>query len=156
MDRAQQLFIQIREKRGDQFRRRVAVNGVHVDRDSRRLGVGAMQQLDAGNRFVAEFGDGHFAVIARENFIERAAFLLSHHDRRQKTIPLDRVLERRHLAFGEILRVALQRHELIETQDDQARFCLRLSRSAQKSSVPSPGQERHSTIPLAPPAPERA
>ena len=113
MDRAQQLFIQIREKRGDQFRRRVAVNGVHVDRDSRRLGVGAMQQLDAGNRFVAEFGDGHFAVIARENFIERAAFLLAHHDGRKKAVALNGFFKSRHLTGREILRVAFERHELV-------------------------------------------
>ena len=89
MDRGQQLFVQIGEKWRDEFRRRIAVDRVHVDRDPRGLSVGAVQHLDARDTFVPQFRHGHFSMIAGKNFVEWPAFLLSHHDGGQESIALN-------------------------------------------------------------------
>jgi len=98
------------------------VDRVHVDRDPRGLSVGAVQQLDARDAFVPQFRHAHLAVIAGQNLEEIAPLLLPHHDGGQESIPLDRVLERRHLPLGQILRIAFQGYELIEPQRDEAGF----------------------------------
>jgi hypothetical protein len=144
MNSPQYLCVEIGEKWRDQLRRGIAVYRVHIHRDSRGLGVRTAEQLDTRDALVSQLRYGHLAMIAGKDFKQLAALLFSHHDGGQKSVALDGCLERDHLFFGEILRVALQRDELVKTQSDETSFI----RRAQKSSVPSMDRERHSRLRL--------
>ena len=114
MDRAQQIGIEVRKEWRDQFRGWVAVNGIHVDRDSRRLSIRTVQQLHARDFFVPQFRHRHLAMIAAQYLVQPGSFLPADHNGSQKSVALDGLLERGHLLFREVLGVALEREELIE------------------------------------------
>jgi hypothetical protein len=114
------LVVHLCQERGEQFGRWVAVDGVHVDRDSRGPLVIAGVNEQRGNLDKTGLSAGDHAMITAEDLIRLA--LSAHDDGRQEAVALDGALERLALLIRQILRVAPQRYKIGQFGEDLSYF----------------------------------